>query len=443
MLSIEKRICRRLMALLTASLIGVSGFGQQVQVPPNYGAPIGSTGAGMIPPTAPGAGAGLSPGIQPFDPYAMPTTPPPSLGFPAPTTPGYAAPPTGAAPPTWPAPGISAPTPYGAPAYPPPPGVAPYGAAPYGAAPYGAAPYGPPPYSGAPTGASPYAAPYAAPGTPATAPPGSTGLPLQRLFQDTGFTYAWLPGGTGNNMQINEFDISTSLYCPNFMGGAGPLRVKPGFAFDLLTGPSPPSVATMPPALYAAYVDFDWAPQFGPAFGADIDFRTGVYSDFSSVTTNSWRFMGTGLGVIRLSPTTSLKLGVTYLDRNNIKILPAGGILWQPNPQTRWDIYFPAPRLSCYLNTINNQQVWWYLGGEYGGGAWTYEREVNPDIGAADRVDINDIRVFVGIESQNLNRCHSFLELGYVFDRELYYVLVPAERTTLSSTLMLRTGIAF
>ncbi len=44
--------------------------------------------------------------------------------------------------------------------------------------------------------------------------------------------------------------------------------------------------------------------------------------------------MGTGLGVIRLSPTTSLKLGVTYLDRNNIKILPAGGILWKPTPNS-------------------------------------------------------------------------------------------------------------
>ncbi len=263
MLSIEKRICRRLMALLTASLIGVSGFGQQVQVPPNYGCRSAAR-CGMIPPTAPGAGAGLSPGIQPFDPYAMPTTPPPSLGFPAPTTPGYAAPPTGAAPLTWPAPGISAPTPYGAPAYPPPPGVAPYGAAPYGAAPYGAAPYGPPPYSGAPTGASPYASPCRAGDWP-TCAPRKHGLPLQRLFQDTGFTYAWLPRRdrkqhADQRVRYQHVTVLSELY-----GRGGPLASEAGLCV-LLVDWAQPAFGRHDVRAVRRVRRFRRAPQFGPAF---------------------------------------------------------------------------------------------------------------------------------------------------------------------------------
>ena len=53
---------------------------------------------------------------------------------------------------------------------------------------------------------------------------------------------------------------------------------------------------------------------------------------------------------------------------------PAGGILWRPNPQTYFDIYFPKPKLAQYLYTVGNTDVWWYLNGEIGGGSWTIER---------------------------------------------------------------------
>ena len=43
---------------------------------------------------------------------------------------------------------------------------------------------------------------------------------------------------------------------------------------------------------------------------------------------------------------------------------------------------------------MGNQDLWWYVGGEYGGGAWTVEREGD----FSDRIDINDIRVMLGLE---------------------------------------------
>jgi hypothetical protein len=276
-------------------------------------------------------------------------------------------------------------------------------------------------------------------------PPGTSpiqsGPPYQRLFQDTGFRYTWLNRDGSDDLGINELDLSTSMYLANFFHSANGLFVSPGFTFDWLDGPDEPS---LPARLYAAYLDFGWEPQFTPRLGGELNFRTGVYSDFESVTSQSIRFIGTGVGVIKATPTMSLKLGIAYIDRARIKLLPAFGVLWEPNPQTRWDIFFPTPKLAHYWTTLGNSQLWWYVGGEYGGGSWTIEREPGTtDAGASDRVDINDIRVYLGLEKWNHNRCYSFCEFGFVFDREIVYVLVPDESTSLGNTVMLRAGLSF
>jgi hypothetical protein len=129
--------------------------------------------------------------------------------------------------------------------------------------------------------------------------------------------------------------------------------------------------------------------------GTEIGFRIGVYSDFHTLNENSLRIQGLGLGVFRLTPTMTFKLGAMYLDRNKIKILPAGGLLWTPTPQVRFDFFFPQPKLSAYLTTVGKHELWWYLAGEYGGGAWTIQRTD----GTSDRIDINDIRTSAGIHS--------------------------------------------
>jgi hypothetical protein len=256
--------------------------------------------------------------------------------------------------------------------------------------------------------------------------------------------YTWLAGsGDGDELQENDLELSTTLNCANFFGSLGGLQVTPGFVFTWLDGPSPPVIADVPPLLYAAYLDFGWSPVFNPQLSGEVHFRPGVYSDFTSVTTDSIRLIGSGVGVIKLGPAWSLKLGAVYIDRADVKLLPAFGLLWTPSPQIRWDIFFPSPKLASYCRTIRDGQLWWYVGAEYGGGSWTYERPEPPEQGASERMDINDMRVFLGLECFKLNRLYSFIEMGYVFNRELYFVVVPEERTALADTVMLRAGLAF
>lgn len=273
----------------------------------------------------------------------------------------------------------------------------------------------------------------------------ASGPPYQRLFQNTGFTYGWLYGSKRNQLQMHDVDISTTMVLQFFAHSGQGLRITPGFTWHFLDGPQPPipTNTNLPARLYDAYLDARWAPQLTRQFGMDLNFRTGVYSDFTKVTSDSVRFMGTGVGVLQLTPTSAMKIGVTYLDRLQVKILPAGGLLWTPNPQTKFDIFFPAPKLAKYWTTMGNADVWWYLGAEYGGGNWTMERLNDPLLGFADRVDINDIRVFGGLEWHGLNERVGFFEVGYVFDREIVFRNVPQDNLKLDDTVMLRGGVRF
>lgn len=377
-------------------------------------------------------------GAPTFDPYAAanPATTPPTLGT---TTPywsgGTSAPPTYTAPAPYASP-YTAPAPYspGSPVVPPPPTAGTYTV---------------PGYTQQP--------PVLIPGAPGVPPPViNWPQPEQgrymRLFQEVRFSETWLAGkDSTNQMQTHDLLAATTMNFPNFFWSGRPLRVSPTFVLSLWDGPDNPAAPaelvdfpSLPPQVYAAYLGFGWAPMLTPQFGFDLEANVGVFSDFETANEDSLRVPSVALAVLNLTPTLTLKGGIEYLDRVDVEWLPAFGVLWQPNPQTRWDIYFPRPKLASYLTTIGNTDMWWYLMGEYGGGSWTVSR---PTAGDDLRMDINDIRIGVGLEWRNPASVRSFVEAAYVFDREIVYASganadIPL-RQTLGDTLMLRGGFAF
>ncbi len=260
-----------------------------------------------------------------------------------------------------------------------------------------------------------------------------------RLIQDVRLRHTYIWGdGKPYDLAINDTEVAVTFTWPNFLTTAQPLFISPAFALHLWDGPAD-IAADLPANAYSAYLDFQYQTNPQYQIGAELGARVGVYTDFDTLTTDSIRLQGLLLGVGRLTPTLTLKLGVIYLDRNDIKILPAGGLLWQPSPQVRWDIFFPQPKLAQYLSTVGAYEVWWYVAGEYGGGAWTIKRADD----TTDRVDINDIRVSLGLEWTGPRGFMGFGEIGYVFERELYYVNNRQDNTDLNDSFMLRAGFSW
>ncbi len=403
---------------------------------------------------APGADPN-APAVDVVPQWGAPGSGAPSTGAaiaPAPYSPAPAYAPAPASPAPFNAPAYSAAAPAGLPT------VAPSGAAPafdpYSTtaqptvtiapqySPYAASPYAPPP-------AAPYSTtpsvlyPSGSPAPMQAAPPGtifpSLAQPL-RLLQELRFRETFLARGNGNEgFGVTSSEISSTFTLPLLYSQA-PLLITPGFGYHSLNGPStmPPSYADLPPAVYDCYLDVAWQPRITNWLSADLGARAGIYSDFHAVNTQSIRIMGRAIALIALRSDLQLAAGVVYLDRNLIKMLPAGGIIWTPNPDTRLDIVFPNPKLAHRFTTVGTTDLWLYLAGEYGGGAWTIRRAD----GASDNFDYNDIRLSLGVDMYGASHIRGMAEVGWVFDRQIIYRSGTPQFDP-SDTVMVRAGLNY
>ena len=325
-----------------------------------------------VDPSSPGSTA-----ITPATPYAQPVGPSP---YAAPTAPPLqpmpsTAPNPAASPYVGPIPGgTSAPAPGAPPpTYTPSPGFAAPAVAP------GAVTQPPPNWD-------PYATPGGAPGSLLPQDPylqcgpGISMATAQKFLQHIDLNYDWFAGHGVNELGINDVNLSATFAFPLFFNSQTPLLVTPGFAVHYWEGPvsvaaAPAAMpADMPPQTFDGYLDAAWNPKVTEYFGGELEARIGIYSDFYSVVSNSLRLTGKGMAVIKLSPHMTLKAGIWYLNRVNVKLLPAGGLVWTPNPDIYFDILFPNPKVAKRLTTWGNTEWWLYGRGEYGGGVWTIRR---------------------------------------------------------------------
>ncbi|MCR9295120.1 MAG: hypothetical protein NXI32_20575 [bacterium] len=404
---------------------GFDPYASTTTTAPMIGGPVSS-----VPPTAVYGNP-----AYPNQPYGAPALPPPSM-----TGPGYGytnpfgAPPS--LPPTMPAPTGAPPTAYGQPGVYPSPYANPYAGP--------ASPYGTPNvlFPQASTSTADW---YNNLGTQSMvygAPP--TSSDIIKFNQGPRFRWSYIFGDDAPDaLAINDMDVSMAFVYPSCCTGQ-PIYFLPAFSLHLWSGPKPPSTGDLPPSAYSAFLDTGWQSNPADIWGAELGLRVGVFTDFDTLTSDSLRVMGRAIGRVGLTPRLTGKLGVIYLDRNSIKMLPAGGLLWQPNPNTRIDFFFPEPKLTSYLTTAGDKDMWWYVGGFYGGGSWTIRRANS----ALDSIDINDIRLVLGLEfgrneAIRLGRRNAFVEIGYVFDRELLYRNSPQDNLDLQDTIMLRAGFGY
>ncbi|MCC7083685.1 MAG: hypothetical protein IT427_01615 [Pirellulales bacterium] len=270
-----------------------------------------------------------------------------------------------------------------------------------------------------------------------------------RFMQEIHVDETWLARGGGQSaMGVNTINTWVAFALP-FYYNANPLLITPGFQLSLWDGPVAfgTEPATLPGQTYGAYLDFAWYPKLNNWFGAELEVSPGIYTDFQHTTSQSLRILGRGLGVFTISPTMQFKVGVWYIDRNMIKLLPAVGIVCTPNPDSRYEIFFPAPKLAHRCNTIGNHNIWAYVRGEYGGGAWTVER---PPGGSQtqtinDDFDYNDLRVAFGVDilPETPNGLRGYLEVGYVFNRQLVFRSGDPSSFNLTDTLLVGGGLSY
>ena len=268
---------------------------------------------------------------------------------------------------------------------------------------------------------------------------------LPRLLERPRVRYTYLPGGNGNELQMHDIEVATTLTFPRFLFSEQPVRITPGFIGHFWDGPvtlGPFGTGfDLPDTAFSAFLTLEHFSDPNRRSGVESNFTVGVYSDYKHLDSDSLRITGVGLGWIRLNESNIFKFGVEYFDRIDVKLLPAFGLFIRPTPDLQLDLYFPRPRIAQRLPNFRALETWLYIAGEYGGGNWTVER-----LGGLldDRIDINDYRAILGIEWINQRGTTGFVETGYVFERELISAAgVPTRRLDLQDTVMLRLGLEF
>jgi hypothetical protein len=286
-----------------------------------------------------------------------------------------------------------------------------------------------------PTSASGTDLPYAPPATLLQEPPPATPpAPAKASWQYLKLDYTFLPGIGHNDLQIHDIEASATATVP-FAAGCAPLLITPGFAAHFWQGPPAPD---LPATLYDAYIEFEWRPRLARWLFADLAVTPGVYGDFKDLRSDDFQMRGRGLAIVALSPQLQLVGGVLYVNRLHTKVLPAGGVIWNPDEDTKLNFLFPQPKFARRLATFGDTQWWAYLGGEFGGGRWSVESAND----SARAIDYTDARVLIGLERLVPRGLNGHVEVGYVFARRVSFGNNARDYKP-DSTLLLRAGFNF
>ncbi len=270
---------------------------------------------------------------------------------------------------------------------------------------------------------------------PVQLPPGTRGGMFQKLFM----TGAWMPQLASDSLGWGDLEAGAVFGLP-FLRRDTPLLITPRFAIHALDGPVAPD---LPGQVYDADVEFRHLRRFGQgpwAMMAAITF--GQYSDFDSGDADAFRITGQAFAVYEKTPGKKWIVGVVYLNREGLRIIPAAGLIYQPDPDTKWEAILPRPRVAWRLpdaNVQSDDQRWIYLGGELGGGVWSIRR---PLAQMQDVITYNDYRILAGYERKIIGGWSRRFEAGYVFARELQFTSATPD-VSLEDSLFMRVGLTY
>jgi hypothetical protein len=253
------------------------------------------------------------------------------------------------------------------------------------------------------------------------------------FFQQLSLTAAWF-GNSNDPNDLGGTEIETYLR----VAVPAPIRewplvITPGYNMTFIDGPT---VTDLPPRLYLAYVDLMWLPTVVHRWTALVAVAPSVFGDFEA---GEFRLTGKGLVIFDWVPERlQLVAGVLYLNRENIRLLPAGGLIWTPADWARFELLFPKPKLGLRYHTGTGYEDWLFATAEFGGNTWPIVRAS----GLEDNVTYLDYRLILGIERKLAGGAGYRLEGGYVFGRSIEFTSGNGDFDP-QNTFILRGAILF
>ncbi|MDG2012787.1 MAG: hypothetical protein P8J33_04745 [Pirellulaceae bacterium] len=257
----------------------------------------------------------------------------------------------------------------------------------------------------------------------------------QSFVQQAEFATTFIARNEENGIGLISATTNVMLTAP--LGSTDSvLAVTPRYAADWLNGPA---FIDVPSFLQGASVDIGWRRIFNQKWTFLAGIQPGYYNDrFSNA--ESFRMGALARLTYQITPEKlSVTLGIADLDQADYGIIPDVGLTWIPNPNTRFDLIFPEPKISRRVGHLPYLlEDWVYTAISFGGGTWAVQRASGLD----DVLNLRDFRLTVGFE-RLLNGGSGFnIEAGYVFTRYMEYQSSKI-RYDLPESFMFAAGLRF
>lgn len=213
------------------------------------------------------------------------------------------------------------------------------------------------------------------------------------------------------------------------------LLFTPGYRTDWLDGPG---TIDVPAQLHSISLVVGWRRIFNQKWTLIAGLQPGFYTDYDAVSDG---FRPSGLALLNyqvIPDCLTLSFGVVYTGRNDVRILPGVGVTWIPNPDTRFDLNFPKPKIGKRVSHIPFVlEDWVYLHGSFGGNEWVVRRTSGVD----DELTLSDYRIGVGFERILHGGTGFYVDVGLAFGRELEYL--SGFEQDLNESFLIEAGLKF
>ncbi len=95
----------------------------------------------------------------------------------------------------------------------------------------------------------------------------------------------------------------------------------------------------------------------------------GIFSDLDNTSGDAFRMPARLFGIYKYSERTQFTVGAVYLDREDVSLLPALGVIHRPTDRTTLELILPRPRVvQQFWGADANGGGFGYVAGELGGG---------------------------------------------------------------------------
>lgn len=265
---------------------------------------------------------------------------------------------------------------------------------------------------------------------------------VQRKLMRPSFAFASEWQAETDNVGLASYDASVKF--PTFpLFGPPPPFINIGFSY---TDIDAPTVLGLPTELFETELGLAWMRRINERWMMRFMAGASFATDGNNSTSDAWRFRGGVFALYRRNPEWTWTFGAMALGRNDLPVVPAIGVIYQPNPAIRFDLIMPRPRISFLLADNGPRQQWGYLGAALNGTTWGVEGANRTD----DQLTYGDFRAVIGWESTpTQERGMPFTrgrkwgaEIGYVFSRDFEWEN-DGSKIRLADTLMLRGSVSF